>query len=95
LKGACYTVRGRLGLANGTPGTRIWIVGTKRLLGVLDSTGSDGEYVPPQVYRLMAADPRHIEVFGDYTVCPFTEERPGWMRMVCVADSTNLVALAQ
>jgi hypothetical protein len=28
---------------------------------------------------------------GDYEVCPFAAERPGWMQFVCVEKVTNLV----
>src|SRR5579864_3135963 len=46
--GACFTVHGRYTFYNGgTPRTRIWIIGTKRLLGVDDlmkDTDEEGEF---------------------------------------------------
>jgi hypothetical protein len=30
------------------------------------------------------------DLFGDFTVCPFTAEKPGEMEMVCVESGTNL-----
>ena len=35
LVGECFEFHGRMFVSNGTPGVRIWPVGTKRLLGVL------------------------------------------------------------
>jgi len=31
------------------------------------------------------------DLYGDYTVCPFTHERAGWMQYVCIARATHLV----
>jgi hypothetical protein len=31
------------------------------------------------------------DFIGDYEVCPFTVEKPGWMQFVCVETVTNLV----
>jgi hypothetical protein len=30
------------------------------------------------------------EAYGDFEVCPFTKERPGEMRMVCVEKAENV-----
>src|SRR5256885_9747185 len=38
LNGKCFNVHGRLSVYNGTPSIRLWPIGSKRLLGVLDPT---------------------------------------------------------
>ena len=87
-------VHGRLTLGNGTPGFRIWPVGTKRMLGVLDGNGEDEtDNVIPSKVRKLAFAPGGLEipVFGDYEVCPLTTERQGWMQMVCIKSASNLL----
>lgn len=80
--GACFTVHGRLSIWNGTPSLRIWRIGTKRILGV------HNEILPEAVAHRMGWD---VEAYGDFTVCPFTEERPGEMQMVCIESAENVV----
>src|SRR5262245_48301115 len=36
VAGKCFTVHGRLSVYNGTPSIRLWPIGTKRLLGIID-----------------------------------------------------------
>jgi hypothetical protein len=81
---ACFSVRGRLNYWNGTPSTRIWIIGTHRILGL---PGEDGD-LPNNVKA-------HLHAFGDeitadYLVCPFAKYRKGEMQMVCVQSATNV-----
>ena len=95
LVGQCFVVHGRLTLANGNPSVRIWQVGTKHMLGALDSNGNDIDDIdkfPRQIRPLIPKDPWQMEIFGDYTVCPFTHERAGWMQFVCIASARHLVA---
>jgi hypothetical protein len=97
LAGTCFVVHGRLSIANGNPSFRIWPIGTKRMLGVLDGTGKgspedfDSLNLPPKVEERMSSHPDETYIFGDFTVCPFDEERPGWMRNVCIAHADHLV----
>lgn len=85
----CFTVRGRLAAYNGAPNIRIWVVGTHRVLGI-----SQGRYAPSGYDMLPSGMPQAIEpeafYFGNFTVCPFTKEEPGLMRMVCVAAVDKL-----
>ena len=56
------TVHGRLTYYNGTPSCRIWIVGTKRLLGVRQS-GDEVAYMPKGLRDLMSWD---TDIFADF-----------------------------
>jgi hypothetical protein len=86
LVGPCYVVHGRLQSSNGNPSIRIWIVGTKRVLGVAGSEGA--ELVPkPLVSRLADG----VVVYGNFRVCPMTTEVPGSMQSVCVESGSELV----
>ena len=31
------------------------------------------------------------EIYADFTVCPFTKERPGAMQMVCIESAENII----
>src|ERR1035438_7832407 len=66
--GPCYAVRGRLSYYNGTPSTRIWIVGTHRILGV-PSEDSD---LPSNVRPLLKGF--GDQIFADFVVCPLSKD---------------------
>ncbi len=85
----CFTVHGRLSAWNGTPTYRIWVVGTKRILGVSEGQFAPNEYelLPPEIAQRTGFD---TEYFGDFTVCPFEPVKPKTMRLVCVASVANL-----
>ena len=84
LVGACFTVRGRLSYWNGTPSTRIWIVGTQRVLG-LSEEDTD---LPSSVKAHLRAF--GDEIIADYFVCPLTKYRKGEMQMVCVQSASEI-----
>ena len=91
LSGPCFKLRGRLSIYNETPSLRIWPVGTTSLLGVSEGRFAhpDVDNIPPQVRaRLGSFDD---ELFGDFTVCPFENDKPGVMRLICVEAATNIV----
>jgi hypothetical protein len=89
LSGQCYKVRGRMNLANGTPSVRIWLVGTKRILGISEGRFYLEEYknIPEELIQQLTWD---NAIFADFTVCPFTHDKPGVMRLVCVASAENV-----
>jgi len=89
LVGACFTVRGTMSAHNGTPTFRIYVIATHRMLGV---HGEQDGLPPDLIPTLMAPNNDAFgKLFdGDYTVCPFTPERAGHMRMVCVEDAKNV-----
>lgn len=80
---ACFQIHGQLHVWNGSPGLRIWRVGTKRILGVRD------DYPLPD--QLGPYDLLNGELTGNFEVCPLTRDRPGVMRMVCVQSAKQLV----
>lgn len=90
LTGKCFNVRGRLSVFNGAPALRIWKIGTRRMLGVSEQRFSDPDVrnVPATVQRELNQD---VELFGVYTVCPFTPARQGEMQLVCIDKVKNLV----
>jgi hypothetical protein len=92
IVGECFTVHGRLGLGNGTPGFRIWKVGTGRSLGVFDCDGKaeGSDLLPASVKRVTGKNFSH-EVFADFEVCPLSKEKPGERQRVCIRDAHNLV----
>ena len=88
LVGACYVVHGRATYGNGTQSLRIWPVGTKRMLGVTSGQFAD-DAEDPTIPDNLHFDPSQ-KVFGDFEVCPFTPEKSGRMRMVCIQSARNL-----
>ncbi len=89
----CRTVHGRMTAGNGTPTVRIWVVGTKRKLGVI---GPDAEWprLPGNVSRLWTGNRRSVfegSIYGNFRVCAREQQRPGWMQMVKVVSARNLV----
>lgn len=85
IVGDCFRIRGRVQVYNGAFNVRIWPVGSTRLLGVLPT---EQEIVPDNLRRQLSFSKR---VYGDFQVCPFTAERPGHMRFVCVQEAEHLV----
>jgi len=79
---ACYIVHGRLSNWNGNPTRRIWIIGTKRILGL-----RDGTELPPALEKPLS-DFDH-EVYGDFEFCPFTPQKSGVMQVGCLAAVSN------
>jgi hypothetical protein len=88
VKPPCFIVHGRLSWWNGSPAARIWIVGTKRMLGVSDGHSLGGfEQMPEDVLKKLAWG---ANVFGDYEFCPFTESKAGVMQLGCIQSGKNL-----
>ena len=84
LVGMCFVLRGRLSAYNGTPTFRIRRAGTSRLLGVVPS--EDPRSLPAELRGV--ANFEH-DVFGTFTVCPFTPRKAGVMQFVCVEAVRN------
>ncbi|MDQ2859690.1 MAG: hypothetical protein M3T55_02980 [Pseudomonadota bacterium] len=90
----CFTVHGRLSLANGNPSFRIWPIGSSRMLGVWE-TGDEmpmAERFPPRIVNLFGSDPDAMNIFGDFRVCPITRRRVGHMQIVTVRSVSHAIA---
>lgn len=85
LIAACFTVHGRLSPYNGTPSLRIWPIGTLRLLGILKD---ENPLAIPESIRNEVGFGKYV--YGDFSVCPFTESKPGQMQFVCVEAVSNV-----
>ena len=82
-----------MSLWNGTPSVRIWVVGTRRILGVVqqDETFDDLPANIRQVWDAKGDEAMwNTDLFGDFRVCAVTESRPGWMQMVKVEQARGL-----
>ena len=89
--GKCFTVHGRLSVYNGTPSIRLWPMGSKRLLGVIDPQDPSNAPGP----SVLAAPVKQKldwdkDVFGDFLVCPLTRSKPGRMQTICIESGKNL-----
>ena len=91
LVGKCFNVHARLSVYNGTPSIRLWPLGTKRLLGVIDPNDISHEpgpsVLPLEIKNKLDWDK---DVLGDFLVCPLTKQKPGRMQTVCIQSGTNL-----
>ena len=89
--GKCFDVHGRLSVYNGTPGIRLWPIGTKRLLGIIDPKDVSNTPGP----TILPVDIKNKldwnkDVFGNFVVCPLTRQEPGRMQTVCIESGKNL-----
>jgi len=79
---------------NGNPSIRIWVVGTHRVLGVSEQRFADATIrnLPEDLEAKLSSD---TDLFGDFTICPFTPDEPGVMRLVCVDSVTHVEVRAK
>jgi hypothetical protein len=78
----CLSVHGRLYFTNGIP-VRIWVVGTKRVLGV-----NNADQLHPMIQKHLGFG---STLYGDFSVCPLSPDVPGQLRYVCIQSAENLV----
>jgi hypothetical protein len=89
---ACFVVHGRANIWMGTPALRIWPVKSHRLLGVTDGPFADDTTDPIYPEKMKKIITGYDElIYGDFEVCPFTADKPGEMRMVCIESASHLV----
>lgn len=95
-QGDCRTVHGRMALYNGTFSYRIWVVGTHRMLRVVDAEGdnfNDLKVLPDSLARRLQPyenDAFAPLVFADFRVCAFTRSQPGVMQSVTLESAKNI-----
>jgi hypothetical protein len=85
LIGPCFTFHGRLFIANGNPSARILRLGTKRILGVSERRQA---FMPHALEDRLTWDDN---VYGDFTVCPFSPSEAGKMQFVCIEAGSHLI----
>lgn len=83
-----FTVHGRLHYYNGSGEMRIWIVGSKRMLSVVDS----GEKWK-RINAIFSDGNGYFSrtIYGDYTVEPLEPDLKGHMRHVKIVKVRNVV----
>jgi hypothetical protein len=91
LVAPCFQIRGRLSVYNGAPALRIWPIGSKRLLGISEGRFllANYENIPPGIVAQLVT-PDSV-MFADFQVCPFTQDVPGVMRLVCLDSAKNIL----
>jgi hypothetical protein len=84
-----FRLHGRLSMYCGNPCFRIWIIGTKRLLGV---RGGDLEpaSMPPDLQAFFHTN-ASLRVYADFNVTPLTIYKKGHMQIVQIDSAKNLV----
>lgn len=96
MPNAPFKVHGRLSASNGNPLYRIWIVGTKRILGVPGGDLEPAE-MPKELEQIFHSlveegrDPTSIGIYADFKVTPLTEYNQGYMQYVRINSVENLV----
>jgi len=87
--GPSFVVHGAMRLYNGMPSVRIWLIGTKRILGV-----SEGQFYLKGYCNLPKwLEPKlsfETDLIGDFVLYSFTPDKKGVMRFVCVDTAYNL-----
>jgi hypothetical protein len=89
---ACYSVHGRLTRGADTVILRLWPVGTKRILGVTGGPELDDAPIWPQNLKF---EHGYEDIYADFEVCPFTPERKGEMKLVCIESASHVVVKRQ
>ena len=86
LVDACFPVKGKLALTNGTPSARISVAGTDRILGVEPHfEAHDETFCAPASVIARARFDQPLS--GTFTVCPLSVEKPLQMRLVCIQSA--------
>jgi hypothetical protein len=94
--GECRTVHGRMALYNGTFSFRIWVIGTHRMLRVVDADGDNFNELT-KLPSSLANSLRpyrdnlfQMQAFADFHVCAFTRSKPGVMQSVTLDDAKHI-----
>jgi hypothetical protein len=88
----CFSLRGRLSIYNGSYVERLWPVGTKRLIALVNTDDTDADLPKSLTRRFDLGPPTTVAIFGVYEVCPITRQRPGVMQHACLVKASHLVA---
>jgi len=83
-----FEFHGRLSVYNGNPMYRIWIIGTKRLLGIRGGDLDEAD-MPKELEQLFTKT--FVRIYGDFTVTPIDTYKKGTMQTVRIDAVKNLV----
>jgi hypothetical protein len=88
-----FVIHGRLSAYNGNPTLRIWIVGSKRILGIMAPEGKEGDLVPKKILDVFDDGQGWFtrEMYADFTVEPLAPDIQEHMRPVRILDAKNVV----
>ncbi len=91
---ACFTVHGRLSIDKGA--ILVWPSATKRLLQLAYPPDSPQAlvgwpYIPPHLDHMLHAG--QATVWGDFEVCPLTQDEPGRRRLICIQSGSHLAVV--
>lgn len=78
--GNCFKIRGRINEWNGSMTTRIWPVGTNRMLYVAGT-------LPEKIQDRYGFN---VDVFANLEICRLEKDIPGHMRGVCIESAENI-----
>jgi hypothetical protein len=96
---ACYWVKGRISLHNGTPAFRLWVFDTNHLLGIYsdayglshgDLLDNEHPMMPDNVENILYKNDQWARARGDFLVCPLEPMRNGRMQAACVQKAKNI-----
>jgi len=91
---ACFNIHGKL-YVPANMRTRLWpLDGSKHeyAIHIDDNGGGPTDFDPPMPESVRTLlNPQH-NVFGDFTICPFTLEKPGMLQIGCIDSARHLVA---
>jgi hypothetical protein len=87
--GKPFLVHGRLSVYNGNPSCRIWIVGTKRILGIHEV--EEEWLIPSDLLQILKENLNDRCIYADFLVLPLTEYREGVMQIVRFESAENVV----
>jgi hypothetical protein len=87
--GKPFLVHGRLSVYNGNPSCRIWIVGTKRILGIREV--EEKGLLPAELQQILMENIDDRLIYADFLVSPLTEYREGVMQIVKVESAENII----
>jgi hypothetical protein len=92
-----FVIHGRLSAYNGNPALRIWVVGSKRVLGVSAPEGKEEEAMPKALVDIFRDGEGWFtrEFYGDFTIEPLQPDQKGHMRPVRVLSVKNLVVVKE
>jgi hypothetical protein len=68
----------------------MWPIGTTRLLGL---HSGDEPIVPETVRKYLKQIFEGNALFGNFLVCPLSQDRAGEMRIICVESAEDLILM--